>query len=402
MTERNGKSIERLPQGFSFGGVRCGIKQDVEALDLSLIRSDDDVVAAGVYTRNLIVAAPVEWDRRITPSRSVRGVLVNSGNANACTGERGMADTVRMAEGTAAAMGVRADQVLVMSTGIIGEFLPLEKIEAGIPRVVECSAGDCESLVAAARGMMTTDRREKLAGRVVSVGSQSASVVGIAKGAGMIGPRMATMLAVIMTDAALSLESAQRILAAVADRSFNCISVEGHTSTNDTVLLLSSGKVATAGDGDEALVADAIEQVAIELAKQIPSDGEGASHLITIAVEGASDFGAARKVARTVADSPLVKTAVTGADPNWGRIVSAAGYAGVPFDPAKLTLRLNGVELFAGGVPVRFDAPTLSRIMRDSFETRIELDLHAGDSACTFWTSDLTHEYITINAEYHT
>ncbi len=390
-----------LPRGFRVAGVHCGIKQRADALDLSLVLSEREVVAAGVYTQNLIVAAPVAWDRDITPSDRVRAVLINSGNANACTGKRGAADTAAMAAETARAIGASAEQVLILSTGIIGEYLPMEAIRAGIPVAVAQAGSDEPSLLQAARAIMTTDRVPKVSHRSFSVGDRSVQLTGIAKGAGMIGPRMATMLAVIMTDAALAPEAAQRFLRSAVERSFNCISVEGHTSTNDTVLLLASGEIPL-DSGAQSRFADELEELAIDLAKRIPADGEGATHLITIQVQGAPDEGAARQVARTIADSPLVKTAITGADPNWGRIVSAAGYAGVPFPPERLRLSINGVALFAKGVPLEFDATALSESMRRAFDVRIELELGMGEASCTFWTSDLTHEYITINAEYHT
>ncbi len=390
-----------LPRGFRVAGVHCGIKQRSDALDLSLVLAEREVVAAGVYTQNRVVAAPVAWDRDITPSDRVRAVLINSGNANACTGERGATDTAAMAAETARAIGASAEQVLILSTGIIGEYLPMEAIRAGIPMAVAEAASDEPSLLQAARAIMTTDRVPKVSHRSFPVGDRSVQLTGIAKGAGMIGPRMATMLAVIMTDAALTPQAAQRFLCSAVERSFNCISVEGHTSTNDTVLLLASGEIPL-DSGAQARFADELEELAIDLAKRIPADGEGATHLITIQVQGAPDERAARQVARTIADSPLVKTAITGGDPNWGRIVSAAGYAGVPFPPDRLRLSVNGVALFAKGVPLEFDAAALSQSMRRAFDVRIELELGMGEASCTFWTSDLTHEYITINAEYHT
>ncbi len=390
----------RPPAHFRAGGIHCGIKP--EALDLAVVWSESDVVAAGVYTQNRVVAAPVRWCRQRTPSDRVRAVVINSGNANACTGERGTADTETMARWTAEAVGAQPEQVLVMSTGIIGEFLPMAALEEGIPRAVAESRSDAAALGQAARAILTTDRVTKTAHREVTLGDRRVMLTGMAKGAGMIGPRMATMLAVILTDAKLSPETAQRLLRTAVDRSFHCISVDGHTSTNDSVVLLAAGDVEVSGAHEEALVGEALETLAIDLAKQIPADGEGATHLVTIRVTGAPDREAAHQVARTIADSPLVKTAMTGADPNWGRIVSAAGYAGVPLDPDRLKLRLCGVPVFEGGVPLEFDEVALRGVMRESFELPVELNLGMGKADCTFWTSDLTHEYITINAEYHT
>jgi glutamate N-acetyltransferase/amino-acid N-acetyltransferase len=252
--------------------------------------------------------------------------------------------------------------------------------------------------------MMTTDKFHKLAGREIQAGGTTVRITGIAKGAGMIGPRMATMLGLVMTDAALEPATAQEMLAGVVDQTFNCISVEGHTSTNDTVLLLAGG---AAGGGPlvgDALAAfqTALLEVCTELCRMIPADGEGASHLITIDVEGCADRESARRIARTIADSPLVKTAITGADPNWGRIVSAAGYAGVPFDPARVDLAINGFELYRQGAPVAFDAAAVSSSIRAENETSVQLRLAEGGASVRFWTSDLTVEYVRFNADYHT
>lgn len=393
-----------LPRGFRLSGVYAGMKRNPDKLDVSLIVSDRPATAAGVYTQNLVFAAPVKYDRARTPCADVCAVVINSGNANACTGDRGDRDAARMAELAAAACGAAGEPVLVMSTGIIGEFLPMEKIATGIAAAAERLAADDASMVAAARGMLTTDTRHKLAGRTLQIGGREVRVMGMAKGAAMIGPRMATMLGLILTDAPLSPAVAQQaLLAAVAD-SFNCISVDGHTSTNDTVLLLANG--AAGGEmpagADLAQFQTALGEVCMELARAIPADGEGATHLVTIDVRGCDSREAAHRIAKTIAESPLVKTAVAGADPNWGRIVSAAGYAGVAFDPAGVTLHVNGNRLYQAGSPVAFDAERVSRSIRDQYETMIELDFSEGQAAVRFWTTDLTAEYVRLNADYHT
>jgi glutamate N-acetyltransferase/amino-acid N-acetyltransferase len=289
---------------------------------------------------------------------------------------------------------------------VIGEFLPMDKIEQGIMAAAVKLGRTDAALESAARGMMTTDQGHKMAGRAVRLSGGEVQITGIAKGAGMIGPNMATMLAVLMTDAALEPDVAQRVLKAAADESFNCISVDGHTSTSDTVLLLANGAAGRgpldAGSDDLDRFLAALMEVCVELAKAVAADGEGASHLITIEVGGCADRASALQIARTIANSPLVKTAVTGCDPNWGRVVSAAGYAGVPFDPAAMSLRLNGTLLYQRGAPVEFDAEAVSRSMRESRDTLVELSLGEGDAAARFWTSDLTAEYIRINADYHT
>jgi glutamate N-acetyltransferase/amino-acid N-acetyltransferase len=331
-------------------------------------------------------------------------VVINSGNANACTGERGYRDAQRMAELAAAAVSATPRQMLVLSTGVIGRFLPMERIETGIARAQERLGTSEEDLVQAARGMLTTDTRHKLAGRVLEIAGKSILLTGMAKGAAMIGPSMATMLAVLMTDARLTPADAQAALERAVDGSFNNISVEGHMSTNDSVLLLAGGAASSEPlQGDQlARFQTALEEVCIELARMIPDDGEGTTHLVTIDVHGAATRDAARQIAKTVANSVLVKTAIHGADPNWGRIVSAIGYAGVPFNPHKLSLRMNGHLLYQDGVPVDFDAATVSESIRNSRETEMQITLGEGTADLRFWTTDLTAEYIRLNADYTT
>lgn len=393
-----------VPRGFRFSGVYAGIKQDPNKLDLALIVSDRPAAAAGVYTQNLVCAAPVRFDRARTPSDAMRVVAINSGNANACTGERGDRDAARMAELAAAACGARAEQALVLSTGVIGEFLPMEKIAAGISAAAGRLADGESALLSAARGMMTTDTRPKVASRSLSLSSGEVRLTGLAKGAAMIGPRMATMLAVVMTDAALTPEAAQRALSAAVEDSFNCVSIDGHMSTNDTALVLANGATGQPrlSSSDLAEWQAALTDVCGELARAIAADGEGATHLVTIDVRGCADRAAAHRIAKTVAESPLVKTAIAGADPNWGRIVSAAGYAGVPFDAARVTLRVNGTPLYVSGSPVEFNEAEVSRSIRDNRDTQLELMFEEGQAAVRFWTTDLTAEYVRLNADYRT
>lgn len=393
-----------VPQGYRVAGVYCGIKRNPNKRDLALIVSERPATAAGVYTTNRIFAAPVKLDRARTPCGGIRAVVVNSGNANACTGERGDGDALRMAELAAAACGAGKEAALVLSTGIIGEYLPMEKIEAGIRAAAAQLARDDAALVDAARGMLTTDTVHKLAGRSLSLSTGHAQITGLAKGAAMIGPNMATMLGLVITDVALTPADAQQALSTVVDETFNCISVDGHMSTNDTVLLVANGAAAdrplAGGDLDDFRYA--LGEVCLELARAIPADGEGATHLVTIEVTGCADRAAARAIAKSVAESALVKTAIAGADPNWGRIVSAAGYASVPFDPAKVSLRLNGFLLYAGGAPVAFDAAAVSGSIRDNRDTSIVLGFDEGTAVARFWSTDLTAEYVRLNADYHT
>lgn len=393
-----------LPQGFRVSGVHCGIKRSATKLDLSLVVSDTPAVAAGVYTQNLVFAAPVAWNRALTPANDIRAVVINSGNANACTGQRGLADAREMARAAAATCGAAEKQCLVLSTGVIGTLLPMDKILAGIRAAALVLGRDEDALLAAARGMLTTDTTHKLSAREIAVGDRKMQITGMAKGAAMIGPHMATMLAVVLTDAALEPAAAQAALGDVVDRTFNCIHVDGHMSTNDTVLLLANGAAGGAplsGDGLRTFTA-ALGEVCTDLARAIPSDGEGASHLVTLDVTGCQSMTAARQIARTIANSPLVKTAIAGADPNWGRIVSAAGYAGIVFDPAGIDLRINGHLLYERGQPVGFDAPKVSASIREHRDTHVELTFREGDAGVRFWTTDMTAEYIRLNADYHT
>jgi glutamate N-acetyltransferase/amino-acid N-acetyltransferase len=393
-----------LPQGFRAAGVYSGVKRDASKLDLSLIVSDRPAVGAGVYTKNLVCAAPVKLDRERTPSESIRVVAINSGCANACTGEQGDADARQMAAWAAATLGARPEEALVMSTGVIGSMMPMEKIRAGIESAARELGDDERALENAARGIMTTDTVPKLRGREVSIGGTTTLITGIAKGAAMIGPNMGTMLSLVMTDANVRVEDAQTALVDAVDESFHCISVDGHMSTNDTVILLANGAA-----GGPVLEGKDLEdfrttlfEVCEDLAQAIPADGEGATHLITVEVHGCRSRQDALRISKTIADSPLVKTAIAGADPNWGRIVSAAGYAGVNFDPAKVTLHLNGMLLYERGAPVDFNPDAAAKSIAADRDTSIVLILEEGKACARFWTTDLTAEYVRLNADYHT
>lgn len=406
----------RLPQGFRAAGVYSGVKRNDTKLDLSLIVTDRPAVAAGVYTTNLVHAAPVKLDRERTPSNSIRVVAINSGVANACTGDQGDVDARQMAAWAAEAVGVKPEEALVMSTGVIGSMLPMPKIQAGILAAFKQLGDDEKSLDDAARGIMTTDTVPKLRGREVMIGGIPTRITGMAKGAAMIGPNMATMLSLVMTDACLRKQDAQAALVDAVEESFHCISVDGHMSTNDTVILLANGAAGRAGASSppdasppDPLSGKALDdfratlfEVCEDLAQSIPADGEGATHLITVEVHGCRSRQDALKIGKTIADSPLVKTAIAGADPNWGRIVSAAGYAGVHFDPSKVTLYINGLLLYERGAPVDFDDEAISKSIAGDRDTSIVLILEEGKAAARFWTTDLTAEYVRLNADYHT
>ena len=393
----------KLPAGFQFAGVACGIKPS-KTSDVALIVADDLAVAAGVYTQNIVRAASIDWNVDITPTSSLAAVVVNSGNANACTGEVGVKNNATMAALTAKALGVDAKKIAVLSTGVIGVELPMDKVSSGISSAAEAIGSTESDFQAAATAITTTDKSSKTAQRVIEIDGQSVSIAAMAKGAGMIGPRMATMLSVVVTDAALTPEVAQAVLNTANAASFNRISVEGHMSTNDAVILMASGKSTATITSDQQIqqFSDALTDTCVELAKMIPTDGEGATHLIQIDVRGTDTDQQADQIARTVANSALVKTAITGNDPNWGRIVSAVGYAGVPVVAEAISLKINGFELFAAGQPVAFSAAEVSHAMRDNTETLIELDVGTGSGVARHWTSDLTVEYVRFNSEYTT
>ena len=393
--------VVSLPLGFQAAGHACGIKADPHKLDLALFVSDTPCSAAGVFTQNLVVGAPVKVCRSRLPRETARGVVINSGNSNACTGDRGIADAEWMTATLAQEVGGQAEDFLVCSTGVIGRFLPKEKIAAGIPRAVEKLGRTPEHLETAARSIMTTDTVPKMVTRRLTSGGKTWTVTGVCKGAAMIAPNMATMLSVMMTDAAISPNEAHALLRHGVDRSFNCISVDGHTSTSDTVLLLANGQAGPLPPELYSQLQSTIDDVAMALAQLIIRDAEGAGHFVTIDVHGLPTREAAFRIAKTVADSALVKTAITGNDPNWGRIVSAAGYAGVPFQEQDCSLTVNEIPLYREGTPVAFDAQAVSGAMATG-DVRIVLTFTLGKESVRFWTSDLTAEYVRLNADYTT
>lgn len=394
----------QLPAGFRTSGVYCGIKSDTSLLDLSLFVSDRPSSLAGVFTQNKVTGAPVKVSQERVPRDSARAVIINSGNANACTGDRGLDDARWMTAEVAGQLDCSAEDVVVCSTGIIGRFLPREALAAGIPDAVEQLAGTPQAFQNAARGMLTTDTFPKQVVRTIEAGGGTIRVSAVAKGAAMIGPNMATMLSVIMTDAELSPADADAMLRHAVNRSFNCISVEGHTSTSDTVFLFANGASETGPLDEPARIALqlAIDEAAEEMAKAIIRDAEGADHFITIDVLGGRNRDEAHRIAKAIADGPLVKTAVTGADPNWGRIISAAGYAEVELCDEDMSLWINDVQIYKDGTPTDYDESALSASMRDNRDCDIRLQLSHGDSDVRFWTSDLTAEYVRLNSEYTT
>ncbi len=393
-----------LPNGFSAAAVKCGVKPGSDKLDLALFVSDRSCAAGGVFTTNLVCGAPVKVSRGRLPRGTARAVVINAGNANACTGEQGNRDAEQMTALVAERIGCAADDVLVCSTGVIGRLMPMDRIGSGISAAAQQLSPSAEAFLLAAKAMMTTDTFPKQSTRELTLGGKTMRVTGVCKGAAMIAPNMATMLCVIMTDAVVLPVAAQTIVATAVRDSFNCISVDGHESTSDSVILLAngaSGALASTSEEKGALQT-AINEVAQDLARAIIQDAEGAHHFVQIDVAGCRTREEAFRIAKAVADSPLVKTAVCGADPNWGRIVSAAGYAGVDLKEEDISLTMNGFELYRAGAPLPFEAATVSQSMKDQREVFIELKLTLGSEGVRFWTSDLTKEYVELNADYTT
>lgn len=391
-----------LARGFQFAGVHAGLRPDPERLDLALVVSDTPASAAGVFTQNRVCAAPVQVCRERLPRPDARGVVICSGNANACTGQQGLANARRMTEIAAAGVGCRPEQMLVCSTGVIGRHLPMPAVEEGIRQAAGALEPSVQALDRVAHAIWTTDTRIKVSTRAVTVDGQEVRLTGFAKGAAMIGPDLATMLAFVLTDAAIAPEDLHALTRRAANASFNCVSVEGHTSTNDTLLFFANGPGSRLDENGLARVESAATSICVDLAQAIANDAEGATHFVSIVVEGLRNDDEARKVAKAVAESALVKTAIFGADPNWGRFVSAAGYAGVPFAESDLSLWLGDILLYHAGTPQPFDAATASAYLKANRNIDMRLRFTLGSGRCTFWTCDLGYEYVRLNAEYTT
>lgn len=398
MTEPNPSSWH-LARGFRFAGIHSGLRPDPDRRDLALIVSDQPAAASGVFTQNRVAAAPVQVCQERLPAQDARGIVICSGNANACTGQRGLDDARRMAAVAAESIGCQPNQFLVCSTGVIGRLLPMPFIESGIQKAAGLLDAKPQALNDAAHAILTTDTKIKVSTRSVKIDGQDIRLTGFAKGAAMIGPNMATMLAFVLTDAAVPAAHLASLARRAAAQTFNCISVEGHTSTNDTLIFMANGVGQTAS---LPLFEEAAISVCSDLARAIAADAEGASHLVRIDVEGLRNDEEAHRIAKTVAESALVKTAIFGADPNWGRFVSAAGYAGVHFEEEQLSLWLGDLPLYQRGAPLPFDAATASAYLKNNREVHLRLRFTLGPGKCTFWTSDLTYEYVKLNAEYTT
>ena len=382
-------------QGFSAAGVEAGISAVEGKKDLALVVNDGPLdMAAGVFTSNRFCAAPVQWTRKIVADGHVKAVILNSGGANACTGQPGYEQSKATAQKVAALVGGKDSDIAVCSTGLIGELLPLDHVLSGADKAFAALADTAQAGADASHAIMTTDTKPKT---VELEGSNGFHVGGMVKGSGMIAPQLATMLCVITTDAVVSAGQLQAALNAGVEMSFNRIDVDGCMSTNDTVLLLASGASGIEPDPDE--FNDLVAQATASLARQIIGDGEGASHDIRVKVIGATTEDAALACGRAVAASNLLKCAISGNDPNWGRIVSSLGTVPpevAPYDSNKVTVDVNGVRICENGGAGR----DRSEVDMTPREVHIDIDLHAGNAEATVWTDDLTHEYVHINADY--
>jgi len=399
-------TAKNIPRGFSFSSAACGLKKS--GLDLGLLVSESPAVAAAMFTRNQVVAAPVLASQvHLRQSRDrMRGIIVNSGNANCCTGSGGVAAAAATTLKVARELDkLHPTQILVCSTGVIGLPLRVEKILNAVPELVRARSGKAKAFTQFTRAIMTTDTRPKWAAANCRIGDKTVRVLGCCKGAGMIQPNMATMLAFLATDAAISSPLLSQALRGAVTGTFNAITVDGDTSTNDTVAILANGKSGArrivSANSDFKTFYTALENVCRTLALKIVEDGEGAQRVIEIEVRGAPSDRAAAQIARTIANSPLVKTALAGADPNWGRILAAAGRAGVPFDFKLVDIKLAGILVCRRGGEYPFSENVAHKKMLAKY-VPIVLDMHSGKGTARMWTCDFTGEYVNINASYRT
>jgi glutamate N-acetyltransferase/amino-acid N-acetyltransferase len=395
-----------LPRGFRFAATACGLKK-TGALDLAVISSDVPASAAAVFTQNLVVAAPVVISKQHlrTSKGRMRAVVVNAGNANCATGKAGDEAAQRTVAESAKRLACSPNEIIVCSTGVIGVPLAVEKILRALPKLTSNRRPSARSFAELSLAICTTDTRPKTAAASFKMSGKRIHMVGCAKGAGMIHPNLATTLAFVVTDANIAPPLLQKTLRDVAGRTFNAVSVDGDSSTNDTLAVFANGAAGAPAIRPNTTAhrafAAALEEVCQSLALQIVADGEGAQRVIEIEVRGAKTEAAAKKIAETIATSPLVKTAFAGGDPNWGRVFAAAGRSGVNFDPAKVDITMAGVPVLRKGQPLDFNERAASnRLLADHIA--IVLHLHAGPAAARYWTCDLTAEYVRINASYRT
>ena len=401
-SEKNAAAGVTFPKGFKAAGVKSGIKKSGN-LDLALIYTEKEAAVAGVFTKNAVAAAPVIVSREVVKGGKAHAIVANAGCANACTGETGLANARKMAALAAAEVGCAPDEVLVGSTGIIGVNLPMDKLEAGIKAAAaELSEDGSKN---AGNAIITTDTYSKACSCEVEIGGQAVRFGAIAKGSGMIQPNMATMLCYITTDANISSQLMQKALSEIVEVSFNMISVDGDMSTNDTVLVLANGASGAAeitdGSPEYEKFYATLKEICQELSKRIAADGEGATKFLTINVSGTKTFEDAKTVAMSIAKSPLVKTAFFGEDPNWGRVICAVGYAGIPMVPEKTVIKFGGVPVYANGLGAEFNEDDIHKVMAEH-DIVIDVEMGMGDAKATVWSCDFSYEYVKINGEYHT
>ncbi|MCX7798193.1 MAG: bifunctional glutamate N-acetyltransferase/amino-acid acetyltransferase ArgJ [Melioribacter sp.] len=401
-TEIEMKTGVIAPKGFKAAGIHCGIKKFKK--DLALIVSEVPAIAAGVFTQNRVQAAPILLCKKhLIENEKFRAIIVNSGNANACTGEQGYKDAFEMAKLVAQELNIKPEEVFVSSTGVIGEPLPMEKITVGIKKIVQhLNEDDYKS---PAEAILTTDTFIKTASSSFLIDGKEVTIGGIAKGSGMIHPNMATMLAFITTDAAIEKNIFQFMLKDITDKTFNRITVDGDTSTNDMVLALANGmsgiEPIIAGSEAYKIFYDNLYQIMKKLSLDIVKDGEGATKLIEINVEGAKNDEDALKAAKAIALSPLVKTAIHGEDANWGRIIAAVGYSGIEFEPDKFEIIINGTPILLRNYNVILPAKEANKTLKQK-EINLLVKLNIGNGKATYWTCDLSEEYVKINGSYRT
>ena len=400
----NNKTITSV-KGFRVAAVKAGIKKSGK-LDLGLIVADKPCTAAAAFTTNKIASCTVDISREHVADGKIQAIFVNAGNANACTGKQGEKDAKAICKQVAEGLGIKADDVIVNSTGIIGELMPMEKVKAGIADALANLSDTKEAADKLTSAIMTTDLVPKEAYSEFKIGKKVVKVAGICKGSGMIAPNMATMLGYIVTDACVAKGVLSKVLKDIVNCTFNKVTVDNHMSTNDSVTILASGgadhaPIKKASDPNYKKLYNAVWQVCDQLARKIAADGEGANCMISIFVKGGKSAADANKALRAISDSPLVRCAFNGADPNWGRITSAVGYSGAKFDVDKLVCKIAGTTVFRKGRPTKFDAPALSEKMKGK-EWTVEVDLGAGKHEDFCYTCDMSKEYVAINADYHT
>ena len=401
-SEKSVKAGITYPKGFLAAGVKAGIKKSGN-LDVAVIYTEKEAAAAGTFTKNAVAAAPVHISKAVIAAHKARAIVANAGCANACTGEQGEADAIAMQEIAAKALGCEAQEIIVASTGLIGQHLPMDKVEKGIKNAA--TALSVSGSMDAGAAIITTDTYPKSGTASVLIDGTEVRFGVIAKGSGMIRPDMATVLCFITTDADIDALLLQEALSEVIEHSLNMISIDGDMSTNDMAIILANGAAGNPKIRKKDAAYEAFKETLLALcqgiSERIAADGEGETKFLTIHVKGAKSFLDAKTIGMSVANSPLVKTAFFGEDPNWGRVICAVGYAGVPMNPNHVTVKFGGIPVYAGGVGVPYSADALYDVMK-AHDIVIEIDMGEGSREAKVWTCDFSYEYVKINGEYHT